>query len=401
MPLPDPDTFKRNTAPLTKKIGFMKFGSGYGSNMLLVLTALDVYWEYRLGAPEIRQRLLYNLWKVCGHWLKLKAAKTEVSELLMRRRIHVTNLQAEALAALFELNPNVAQAFTAYQAKKQIGFRGPVTSLREGYITERQHYVKTGKVSGTSVSVTNLSAKVKEATVRPERSHAAYISLARKGGVETLSLHDLEALLRKHVPGADAPVVFLNKIERLKHVVVVDDDGLCRDVNDVLMNWTNSRGHGNRFFIAPYAMNKYGTIFTAAQFYRGENVVTYDKRHQTYGVQELGQFNHSSILAGDDVICAGCIHFGWDASTRTITPGVLSSIDNASGHYRPNTEALRTCVNILAEDGVDVRRLRVADWTHFPNVVYYWGDDFLNGGPTWADDEHPTRGWDDQVKFAL
>ena len=101
------------------------------------------------------------------------------------------------------------------------------------------------------------------------------------------------------------------------------------------------------------------------------------------------------------MICAGCIQVGWDARTGTILPGALSSIDNCSGHYKPNLEALRNCLRVLSEDGVDIARVRVSDWTQFPyRVTVWWGDDLLNGGPPWTDDEQPTRGWQVPIKMS-
>lgn len=55
-----------------------------------------------------------------------------------------------------------------------------------------------------------------------------------------------------------------------------------------------------------------------------------------------GNFNHSSILAGKPVVCAG---------TLTINgAGKLTYIDNDSGHYKPDTAALQNAVRILFEE---------------------------------------------------
>ncbi len=51
-----------------------------------------------------------------------------------------------------------------------------------------------------------------------------------------------------------------------------------------------------------------------------------------------GTFHHSSFLSGRPVLCAGEIK---------LEHGVIKHIDNGSGHYKPATQDLLNCVNLL------------------------------------------------------
>ena len=52
-----------------------------------------------------------------------------------------------------------------------------------------------------------------------------------------------------------------------------------------------------------------------------------------------GTFNHSSMLSGKPVLCAGTLEIN--------NAGKLIYIDNDSGHYKPNTRALRDVVDVI------------------------------------------------------
>jgi len=75
-----------------------------------------------------------------------------------------------------------------------------------------------------------------------------------------------------------------------------------------------------------WAMDKYG------------NFMCTRSNAQVHGTH---QYNHSSLNAGNDVLCAG---------TVVITNGVIMQIDNQSGHYRPTRRNLHTAVQVLHHD---------------------------------------------------
>jgi len=64
--------------------------------------------------------------------------------------------------------------------------------------------------------------------------------------------------------------------------------------------------------------------------------------------------HHSSFLAGRPVAAAG---------TLFIKDGKIVSIDNASGHYRPDVKTLELVRQELAANGVDVGGIELVDKT--------------------------------------
>ena len=132
MPIPDPQTFRNNTAPLKKEIGRIKIGKGYRSNLSRVSAALEVYAAQAHAAPEIRVRLLYFLWKECERWLRLKADKVSRGELFVRRKWHIEDLRQQVLIELLETDRNLARVLVNFQANKQLGARGTRSRSRPG-----------------------------------------------------------------------------------------------------------------------------------------------------------------------------------------------------------------------------------------------------------------------------
>ena len=66
-----------------------------------------------------------------------------------------------------------------------------------------------------------------------------------------------------------------------------------------------------------------------------------------------GIFNHSSLVAGDSVVCAGEI---------LVVNGVIKRISNSSGHYRPPDKALQNALDELVKQGVKLDDDLKIDW---------------------------------------
>lgn len=78
-----------------------------------------------------------------------------------------------------------------------------------------------------------------------------------------------------------------------------------------------------------------------------------------------GIFYHSSYVAGNDILCTGCI---------MVNHGKLVAIDNLSGHYQPSTEKLVLAIRQLESQGVDVSQLYVfaraiGEWKKAPELL--------------------------------
>ncbi len=66
--------------------------------------------------------------------------------------------------------------------------------------------------------------------------------------------------------------------------------------------------------------------------------------------QPKGAFYHSSYTGGSDVICTGCL---------TAVNGVLTYLNNFSGHYRPTPTQLQLVVDHLRAFGVSLAKVKV------------------------------------------
>jgi len=84
------------------------------------------------------------------------------------------------------------------------------------------------------------------------------------------------------------------------------------------------------------------------------------------------------------VICAGILAVNEE--------GELQYIDNSSGHYSPDEDALKRLLKILADAKVDLSRVRVKIHSTAKNYI---GGNLLNGGK----DEWPDA-WNTTLKLA-
>ena len=165
-------------------------------------------------------------------------------------------------------------------------------------------------------------------------------------------------------PGYTLPRVhFVRKRERINNNMLISLPGRAggsgaRGIyyKDTAHHPHNSSGDGarnrdnpNLFDIAPpldiYAIDKYGNIMAAPN------------DHRYKGVSHESDYRHSSLNAGNDVICAGRIQ---------ILSGQVKYIDNWSGHYRPAEINLAKAVACLV-------RAHDLDLTQTKIVVFFAG----------------------------
>jgi hypothetical protein len=80
-------------------------------------------------------------------------------------------------------------------------------------------------------------------------------------------------------------------------------------------------------------MDEYGNIFAS--------------KHQ-----EVGEFHHSSLAAGEPVAAAGEL---------AAKDGYITGITRKSGHYRPSAEMQDQAIQELGDKGVDVSKIKQED----------------------------------------
>jgi hypothetical protein len=119
-------------------------------------------------------------------------------------------------------------------------------------------------------------------------------------------------------PYKNGKVKYLDDVERERVKTTVDENGLLRNADGEFVNTTEP---------AIFVVDEKGDILLSSN-------------------QELGKFHHSSLNAGGDVLFAGEI---------VVKNGVIQTISDESGHYRPNPRLMIQLKRILASKGVDTK----------------------------------------------
>ena len=87
-----------------------------------------------------------------------------------------------------------------------------------------------------------------------------------------------------------------------------------------------------------------------AGFAMGHDRNIYARKHSVVLYKEQGAVYHSCYMEGQEVLCTGCI---------TVVEGVLTYINNFSGHYEPSTKQLVLAVQALQAMGVNINNVAV------------------------------------------
>ncbi len=330
---------------------------------------------------------LYIVYKECDDWKKKHVSALFSSASERRKETAVNRVQGEVIDDLNALKPGLGDALAGYQFKKSSsGIQGGAfAKLGAGYSHERTSYLAGGK---------------KQAPLSGSRVHS--VATGIKQDFAGLSSKEFErlgtdpALLKKHL--ADSTVVrmyFLNKIQRLKLLASCDRTNPLGprwlDISGQLMH---SKTEANRSMAEDvvtqmWAMDRYGNLFVDYDNSGyGTHVLNLNRDQQKGAIRARGQTNHSSFCAGREVICAGTIYF-WK--------GQLIHIDNNSGHYAPNRQALFNAVSILWNDGAVLDYLRVGVAGKDAPSTFHRGTTFLHhGGADWPEQD---QGVDQEAIF--
>jgi hypothetical protein len=395
MAIPTPAQFKIATAPPKTNIGLFSISTkSYGGNLVKVLAALEAYDDNKASLQlAIREALLYNLWKQCNKWLTLKMAKEggakAPSTLYVTRKAEVTLLKNEAIAELAAISPRASQALLTHQMRKNfLGAHDNLKSLGTGYDIEREIYLAGNKSTGAVLSGTILHGQLDNRPNMSAKGQKKFKNIMGKKTFDTMTMAQAQKLEKVFEGAHETQVSYLNKIARLKYLVSPDVIGLLRDLSDTLISMTLT-GMDNNYYLCPYVMDKYGNLFiyNKANAASGVAVVTNTGGNNFQFANNNYVWNHSSFLAGADVLCAGCLHIGYSVATGAAAPGVLTSIDNSSGHYKPTRDHLRRCLLQLEVDGIDIDNVRVGVMGP-TGVSFYWGRVFKvtpMAAPAWTD----------------
>ncbi len=150
------------------------------------------------------------------------------------------------------------------------------------------------------------------------------------------------------------PVHYARKEERINKYMLLPWGGqYCRPP---MVPYTSGSGTD---FVDMYAMDRYGNMMS---------VKSSQLLQDSSGA--MSQFNHSSLNAGNDVICAGTI---------VIYEGKVKYLSNDSGHYKPSKKDLHDCLQaIVDEEHVELTDDAVIHCTAPPQMHWTRWRDFYN-----------------------
>lgn len=320
-----------------------------GERLLAIDTALEqLRTQYPVGnAGEARAYLLLVI-RETRNWLRKMRVKAESGKTGTDDRgykaIEINNLLREATEALIASTPGLARALDAY-AQQKGGFTGRLRmkGLDGTYVHEGGLYRKGGKTQGHTFSGTYMHTFENETGQSLEGIRNKSKELGQGKDVRRLieSMFQGEVLFDNfteqqfemfgrwiEAKGLPSKVLYLSKMERLQHMKYVR--------NGALANIDDTPFVTKKVALTAWAMDRYGNFFAM-------------HAHDSPGVVTV---NHSSLLGGKDVACAGCI--------VTNESGRLVEIDNNSGHYKPTRQHLHGALAYLAEQGLDLEGVTVA-----------------------------------------
>jgi hypothetical protein len=331
------EDFKSQTKATASVCGFSSHFKSRGSSMDAIDQALAEWDVLHSGskvnmAEQARLITLAKLKSGCRAYLATNDSKS--SALSSYRRSVVQKLLQACEAA---------ESYVGKRGKTNAaGGPGATKSLEAGYANERAQYTHFQKQSNP-YSGTALHGAGKDPAAM---GMGQFVATSAHLGVER--------------------VEFMKRDERVEHLLIVKD-GLCYQ-GGVPYSCDTKSGTGYvAVKAATFAMDRYGNLFS---------------KKVAAASREGLRFNHSTYLAGKEVICAGTI---------TCLDGKLLKITNMSGHYRPNADALRSALIMIGSEGVDyLDRVAVEGFGCIAGDGYGKASTFVRtGAPSAADWPYP------------
>lgn len=309
------------------------------------LAGIDQYLQQWAGMKDGRsteQRLLHlrKIAKACGNYIADKESKKakkdaarfgKASDRLTNRINKVKQLGGQVFLRLAFEQYKYQKGVRSAQGTKLQTVNAPATSLKGTYAHERGNFVATKggqNLAGTQTPINPQGAsfvhqKIAEHEAQPVQAPAALVAMLDKG-FDNLTLAEFNAIQAHFSQGQQGlghlpNVHFARKDERFRELMLVPMDGLLYTSAGALcdVKWN------------AYALDLYGNLLVAKA-----------NRSWQHG-QSGAQFNHSTLAAGRDVICAGEIK---------IEKGLITYMSNESGHYKPTALQLANALLVLSQE---------------------------------------------------
>ncbi len=341
--MPTVEDWKKLTKPYQKGTRNLKHVfSGRGDNMKQVDGALTLYWRVFNEYSYISTReppilgALQVLVAACDSWINIKGANPQ-GALTVKRLSEVQKLRAMAKAQHSMQNAkrraqaigNLATTGLAADYAKEAATRGPI----QGGGTHR------AAVSASSVVA--LKGDVDNDILSPAEKQALgpVLAILDNHDLSTMSQAQFQAiglqLKQVHDPNSlnfrEPPeVVYLKRSGRVA-LIAIPNNGRFEDASGQPFDTGMT---GNRISLAMYAIDKYGSVLI----------------RKAFGQMNGRNFNHSSLVGGKEVMCAG---------EMGIRNGTLAYINNNSGHYQPSADLLRSALTWIYAQGIDGFNVKV------------------------------------------
>jgi hypothetical protein len=300
--IPDVTTFKNKTAHNKKTILGMEKKRGR-------IEAIDLgidRWTAAKKSRNLEEMIvsLADLSDKCDTWMNSKKKKNEKAAEGSTTNLRM--LAVQQLKTAIEKNTRylVVHHETNYarmELRKRENAYGARTlaPLAGGYKHERDFYVNSGKQQVASATIIHN----KQSRSLSDMTTQDYADVVKR-------------ICAKNKNACD--MIYLNKMSRSQYLVTIDDAKLFYYDESGYKEISTS---GDQMV---YAVDRYGNLFCIDLPVWGSNI----------------QMNHSSVLAGKDVIGAGCLY---------VKDGSLRWIDNNSGHYRPTYHQLVDTLLVLQD----------------------------------------------------
>jgi hypothetical protein len=328
--MPSVDAFmEATTVRLGGKFGFAKLGPVLTRDRLFdVDIALRFWWDSPINDTDDKLRVTLRLMKACADWSRRHQTNQGASRTGAQRMIAVENVMRQCKLWLGLLNARA----------------GRLRSLRPDYAAERAGY-KTAKAAGQKINPIGGSY-LHEVMDDADLDKSAIGSILAKP-MDQMTEHDFLAVATALMPNNlhKARTLYMDSSDRESFALTVRNGELCSASGKPLS------------IAAAFAMDKYGTMHAADL---GAVAQYSQNNHST------GYFNHSTFMAGKDVICAGTIE-KFDTRLKRDEFRGLWMITTASGHYKPTADNLKNCLRSLQASGLDLDK--IVAYAMFPSRI--------------------------------
>jgi len=310
------------TVRLGGKLGFGKLGPVLARGRLeAVDTELYNWWALSPSNYDRKIASSIRLIQKCADWSQ-KHQGDGGTRTGAQRSVAVNNLVVQCRRSIAQIYIN----------------NGKLKSMHSSYGAERTAY-KNAKTANQKINPVGGSFvhDFQKTDLPPELANTP-VALLHAKPMNLMTPADFAAIADALLPASErhlADTTYLNGDDRQGYSLLIRNGVFCKPDGNPLTR------------PVAYAMSKYGTIY-------GFDLIA-ASNFKTSG-NPAGFFNHSSFMAGKDVVCAGVIDNFIalsDAQEFQKYNGTWH-ISTESGHYKPSADNLKNCLKALKASGLDL-----------------------------------------------